>query len=197
LNHLEALMAYLYLGALLFGGPHLFSTLLPGARDSVKASFGEKAWKGFYSLVSLAGIIFFILAYRAMGNGVYGEPLYDVSPAARHVTMLAALLMFILLGASHGKGYIKKAVRHPMSLGIALWSGAHLLANNERAVVWLFATLFVVAVTDLVFSLARGKKPDHVPQLKSDIRAVVIGMVLYVVFLVGFHPYVLGVPVVG
>jgi hypothetical protein len=33
--------------------------------------------------------------------------------------------------------------------------------------------------------------------LKSDIRAVIIGLVLYAVFLFGFHPYVLGVPVVG
>ena len=190
-------MAYLYLGALLFGGPHLFSTLLPGVRNNLKSALGEKAWKGIYALASLAGIVFFILAYRAMGDGAYGDALYDVSPAGKHVAMLASLLLFILLGASHGKGYIKKAVRHPMSLGIALWSGAHLLANSERAVVWMFATLFVVAVADLVFSLARGKKPDHVPQVKSDIRAVVIGLVLYVVFLFGFHPYVLGVPVVG
>ena len=190
-------MAYLYLGALLFGGPHLFSTLLPGVRNTLKGALGEKAWKGLYAVASLLGIVFFILAYRAMGDGVYGEPLYDVVPGARHFAMLASLLMFILLGASHGKGYIKKAVRHPMSLGIALWSGAHLMANNERAVVWLFATLLVVAVADFVFSWARGKKPDHVPQVKSDIRAVVIGMIMYVVFLFGFHPYVLGVPVVG
>jgi uncharacterized membrane protein len=190
-------MAYLYLGALLFGGPHLFSTLLPDARNRLKAAVGENVWKGLYAGVSLLGIVFFVLAYRAMGEGAYGDVLYDVSPVARHLVMLTSLLMFILLGASHGKGYIKKFVRHPMSLGIALWAGSHLLANNERAVVWLFATLFIVAFADLVFSLARGKKPDHVPQLKSDIRAVVIGIVLYLVFLFGFHPYVLGVRVVG
>jgi uncharacterized membrane protein len=190
-------MAYLYLGALLFGGPHLFSTLLPGVRNSVKAALGEKAWKGLYAVSALLGIVFFILAYRAMGSAPLGDNLYEPYPGAKHIAMLAALLMFILLGASHGKGYIKKFVRHPMSLGIALWSGAHLLANGERAVVWLFATLFVVAVADFVFSWARGKKPDHVPQVKSDIRAVVIGMIMYVVFLIGFHTYILGVPVVG
>jgi uncharacterized membrane protein len=190
-------VTYLYLGALLFGGPHLFSTLLPWVRDSLKAAWGEKAWKGTYSLASLLGIVFFVLAYRAMGEGAYGDALYEVSPGARHAVMLASLLMFILVGASHGKGHIKNLVRHPMSLGIALWSGAHLLANNERAVVWMFATFFVVAVADLVFSFVRDKRPDHVPQVKSDIRAVVIGMVLYVVFLFGFHPYILSVPVVG
>lgn len=190
-------MAYLYLGAVLFGGPHLFSTLLPSVRDRLKAALGEKPWKGLYALASFLGIVFFILAYRAMGDTNLGENLYEPLPGAKHIAMLAALLMFILLGASHGKGYIKKFLRHPMSIGIALWSGAHLLANGERAVVWLFATLFVVSVADLVFSLARGNKPGHVPQVKSDIRAVVIGMIMYVIFLFGFHPYILGVPVVG
>lgn len=190
-------MAYLYLGALLFGGPHLFSTFLPDKRNNLKMILGERIWKGLYALAALLGLFFFILAYRAMADGVYGEPIYDVSSFARHLVMLASLLMFILLGASHGKGYIKKFVRHPMSLGIALWSAAHLFANNERAVVWLFGTLFVVSVADFVFSWARGKKPDHAPRVKSDIRAIIIGMVLYVVFLFGFHPYILGVPVVG
>jgi uncharacterized membrane protein len=190
-------MLYLILGAGLFGGLHLFSTLLPQQRDALEAALGEKAWKGLYTVGVVLGVVFFVLAYRAMGNSDTGDALYDPVRGAKHVALLASLLMFILLGASHGKGYIKHVVRHPMSLGIALWSGAHLLANGERAVVWLFGTLFVVAVADLVFSFMRGKKPTHEPQLKSDIRAVIIGLVLYAVFLFGFHPYVLGVPVVG
>jgi uncharacterized membrane protein len=106
-------------------------------------------------------------------------------------------LTFILLGASHGKGHIKRIVRHPFSLAIVLWAASHLLVNGERALVWLFGSMLVVALADLIFSFARGKGPDHVPQVKSDIRAVVIGVVLYLVFLFGFHPYILGVPVVG
>ncbi len=190
-------MTYLWLGALLFGGPHVFSSVLPNQRNSLKASLGESLWKGLYSLLSLAGIGFFILAYRNMDAGQLGDMLYQPWVAGKHLVMLLALIMFILIGASHGKGYIKHYVRHPMSIGIALWAAGHLLVNGERAVVWLFGTLLVVAIVDLVFSIARGKKPTHQPQVKSDIRAVVIGVILFAVFLFGFHPYVLGVPVVG
>jgi uncharacterized membrane protein len=182
-------MNYLWAGALLFAGPH--------QRDSLAERLGSSVWKLAYAAVILLGLVFFILAYRAMGDGYLGENLYEPWAAGRHLLMVLALVAFILIGASYGKGYIKSYVRHPMSLGILLWSGGHLLVNGERAVVWLFGSLFVVALVDLVFSFARGKSPDHVPRLRSDIAAVVIGLVLYGVFLFGFHPYVLGVPVIG
>jgi uncharacterized membrane protein len=126
-----------------------------------------------------------------------GENVYVPWPQARHVVMLLALVMFILLAASSGKGYIRHWLRHPMSIGIALWAGGHLLVNGERAVVWMFGTLFIVAISDLVMSLLRGKRPDYVPNARADAVAIVVGVVLYGVFLFGFHPYVLGVPVVG
>ena len=55
----------------------------------------------------------------------------------------------------------------------------------------------VVAMADIAMSEARGKRPQHTPRVRSDILAVIIGMVLYVIFLFGFHPYVLNVPVAG
>jgi uncharacterized membrane protein len=190
-------MTYLWLGALLFGGLHLFSTILPTQRNALRATLGEKVWKGSYSLLSILGIVFFILAYRAMGESSLGDILYQPMAQGKHLVMLLTLAMFILIGASHGKGYIKSFVRHPMSLGIALWSGGHLLVNGERALVWLFGTLFVVAIADLIFSFARGKRPEYQPRLRSDVVAVVVGTVLFAIFLFGFHPYILGVPVVG
>jgi uncharacterized membrane protein len=193
----RALMIYLWLGALLFGGPHLFSTVLPSQRNSLRNMLGEKTWKGGYSLVSLLGMVFFILTYRAMGDSNLGDLLYQPWLQGKHLVMLLTLVMCILIGASHGKGYIKTYIRHPMSWGIALWAGGHLLVNGERALVWMFGTFFVVAVADLVFSYMRGKRPTHQPRLRSDIIAVVVGTVLFVVLLLGFHPYILGVPVVG
>jgi uncharacterized membrane protein len=190
-------MSYFILGALLFAVPHLFSILFPQLRNSLRTGVGEAAWKGLYSVTALAGIVLFVLAYRAMGEGSGGDALYEPWAGGKHLALLAVLVTFILIGAAQGKGHIRHIVRHPFSLGIALWAGSHLLANSERAVVWLFGSILVVALADLVLSFARGKRPDYVPQLKSDIRAVVIGIVLYLVFLFGFHPYILGVPVVG
>jgi uncharacterized membrane protein len=187
-------MTLLYLGSLLFGGSHLFSILFPGLRDSFRAQLGEKAWKAAYGLVSLVGVVLMIMGFiqaRAAPDTLY-EGLYGM----KHLTMLMVLLAFILIGASHGKGYLKKWLHNPMSIGIVLWSAGHLLVNGRRSDVWLFGTFLVVGLADIIMSEIRGKRPDYIPRVRSDILAVVIGIVLYAVFLFGFHPYVLGIPVV-
>ncbi|HRX36629.1 MAG TPA: NnrU family protein [Aestuariivirga sp.] len=190
-------MTYLYLGILLFGGPHLFSILFPALRDSLKQSLGEKPWKGLYSLVSLAGLVLMIVGFaKSRAGPLAADLLYFPADWTRHATMLLVLLAFILLGASHGKGYLKKWLHNPMSIGIALWATGHLLANGKRTDVYLFGTFLVVAVADILMSEARGKRPSHIPRLRSDIVAVAVGVVLYAVFLFGFHPYVLNLPVV-
>jgi uncharacterized membrane protein len=107
------------------------------------------------------------------------------------------LLAFIFIGASHGKGYLKLWLKQPMSIGIGLWAIAHLLANGERPDVIFFASFLALAVLDIILSTMRGKLPHHVPQVKSDVRAVVIGVILYLIFLFGFHPYILKLPIVA
>ena len=187
-------MTLLYIGSLLFGGSHLFSILFPGLRDSFRAQLGEKVWKSVYGVVSLVGLVLMVVGFRQAG----AEPdfVYDGVAGLKHLTMLLVLLAFILIGASHGKGYLKKWLHNPMSIGIVLWSGGHLLVNGQRSDVWLFGTFLVVGLADIIMSEIRGKRPDYIPRVRSDVLAVVIGVILYAVFLFGFHPYVLGVPVV-
>ena len=187
-------MTLLYIGSLLFGGSHLFSILFPGLRDSFRAQLGEKGWKALYGIVSLAGVVLMAVGFsQARADS---ETLYEGLYGMKHLTMLLVLLAFILVGASHGKGYLKKWLHNPMSIGIVLWSGGHLLVNGRRVDLWLFGTFFVVGLADILMSEIRGKRPDYIPRVRSDILAVVIGVVLYLVFLFGFHPYVLGIPVV-
>ena len=187
-------MTLLYIGSLLFGGSHLFAILFPGLRNSFRAQFGEKAWKALFGIVSLAGVVLMVVGF----GRARAEPdlIYDGVAGMKHLTMLMVLIAFILLGASHGKGYLKKWLHNPMSLAIVLWSGGHLLVNGRRSDVWLFGTFLVVGLADIVMSEIRGKRQDYIPRVRSDILAVVIGVVLYAVFLFGFHPYVLGIPVV-
>jgi uncharacterized membrane protein len=190
-------MTALYLGIILFGGSHLFSILFPGARDSLKLKLGEKAWKGLYALVSLAGLVLLIIGYwQSRGGPLAADWVYVPAEWTRHVTMLFVLLAFILIGASHGKGYLKTWLHNPMSIGIALWATGHLLANGKRTDVYLFGMFLVVALADIVMSELRGKRPAHEPRLRSDIIAVITGMVLYVFFLFVFHPYVLNIPII-
>lgn len=191
-------MTLLYIGSLLFGGSHLFSILFPGLRDSFRAQLGPRAWKALYGVVSLVGLVLMVVGYsRSRAGPAAADLLYNGWYEMRHLTMLLVLIAFILIGASHGKGYLKKWLHNPMSIGIVLWSGGHLLVNGQRSDVWLFGTFLVVGLADIVMSEVRGKRPDYIPRLRSDIIAVVVGVILYALFLFGFHPYVLNVPVAG
>jgi uncharacterized membrane protein len=191
-------MATLILGLALFSVVHLFSMLMPAARNTLKARMGEGPYKGIYSLVSLAGVALIVWGYHLVANGPEaGDLVYEPAATSRHITMLLVLLAFIAIGASHGKGYIKTWLRQPMAVGVALWSVGHLISNGRRYDVYIFGTFLVLAVLDFILCTARGKVPTHQPKVRSDVIALVVGVILYAIFMFGFHPYILGVPLAG
>jgi uncharacterized membrane protein len=190
-------MSLLVIGIIIFGGAHLLAMLLPGARSRLQERLGEGPYKGLFSLVSLIGLGLMIYGfYTTRGALEPDDYLYTPAPWTRHAAMGLVLLAFIFIGAAHGKGYLKLWLKQPMSVGFGLWAFAHLLANGERPEVFLFGSILVIAVLDIILSTLRGKIPRHEPQVKSDIRAVIIGVILYLVFLFVIHPYVFKVPIV-
>ena len=190
-------MGTLITGIAIFAGAHLFSLLLPEQRNALKARMGEGPYKGIYSLVSLAGLALMIWGFWTVSSDPAASSLvYEPPPWARHVTMLLVLLGFISLSGFHGKGYLKLWLRNPFSIGIVLWSVGHLLSNGRPHDVLLFGTFLVLAVLDIMLSMARGKRPGHDPQIRSDMTAVVSGVVLYAVFLFGVHPYIFNLPII-
>ncbi len=190
-------MAYVYLGVVLFFGSHLFSMLFPAWRDRLRARLGENAFKGLFALASIAGIGLLVYGYsQAWATGEGTTVAYDPPAWGRHLTMLLTLLGFILVAASHGKGHLRARLRNPMSIGVALWALGHLLANGMKIDLWLFWPFLGLAALDIILCTVRGKKPEFQPQVRSDVIAVIAGMVLYAAFLLLFHPYVLGVRVV-
>jgi uncharacterized membrane protein len=190
-------MDYLIAGIVIFAGVHLFSMLLPDQRDALKARMSEGPYKGVYSLISLAGFALMIWGFRMVRSDPAAiSVIYEPAPWARHVTMLLVLLGFISLGGFHGKGYLKQWLRNPFSIGISLWAVGHLLSNGRLHDLLLFGTFLGLALLDIILSTLRDKQPGHDPQIRSDIKAVIIGVVLYAIFLFGFHPYVLNLPII-
>ena len=190
-------MGTLIAGIAIFAGAHLFSLLLPDVRDDLRLRLGEGSFKGLYSLASLVGLALMIWGFWSLSSGpATSDFVYVPAAASRHVTMLLVLLGFISLSGFHGTGYVKHWLRNPFSIGIVLWSVGHLLANGMMHDVLLFGTFLVLAVLDIVLSMARGKRPGHEPQIRSDMIAVVSGVVLYAVFLFGVHPYIFNVPII-
>jgi uncharacterized membrane protein len=190
-------MGYLIVGIAVFAGVHLFSMLLPDQRNAIKTRMGEGPYKGLYSLISLVGVALMIWGFWTVSSGpTVNSGVYEPAPWARHVTMLLVLLGFISLSGFHGTGYLKRWLRNPFSIGIAFWSVGHLMSNGMLHDVLLFGTFLILAVLDIFLSTVRGKRPGHDPKIRSDLAAVVSGVVLYAVFLFGFHPYVLNAPII-
>lgn len=190
-------MNYLILGLGVFAGVHFFSMLLSAHRNTLKGRLGEGPFKGLYSLVSLLGLALIVWGYWTLSTGPEAADFaYTPFAPMRHVTMLLVLLAFICIGASHGKGHLKLWLRNPMSIGIALWAVGHLLSNGHFYDVLIFGMFLLIAVLDIFLSSMRGKRPNYKPRLRSDVIAVVVGVVLYAIFLFGFHPYVLHLPII-
>ena len=59
---------------------------------------------------------------------------------------------------------------------IANATGTARVANDPRSDWWLPRSGLLIAVADIIFSLVRGKNPQHQPRLRSDVIAIVVGL---------------------
>jgi uncharacterized membrane protein len=188
----------LYLGILLFAGPHLWSMLAPGHAAAMRQKLGSSLYKGLYSLFSLIGLVLMSMGYLRGRSGPNSlQMFYEPWLEGRHLMFLLVLVGFILIFSNNSKGYIAKTLQHPFSIGVVLLSFGHLLVNGERAVVLIFGSFLLLAVLNIVLGFSRGTTMIEKPNWLHDVRGIVVGMILYVVFMFGFHPYVLNIPVAG
>ena len=190
-------MTYLVLGLVLFLGVHSISIVAPAWRDARCAAMGEGAWKGLYSIVSIAG--FALLIY---GYGLAREQpvvLYTPPPALRHVAMLLMLPVFPLLIAAYLPGRLKAAAKHPMLLAVKLWALAHLLVNGNLADVLLFGFFLLWAAADRVSMKRRVQRPlpGPPPSAANDVIAIVAGLASYALFVFWAHGWLIGVALVA
>lgn len=186
-------MTLLILGLLIFLGVHSVSIVAPHWRDAQAARLGENAWKGLYTLLSLAGFALIVIGY---GQARQAPVVLYVPPVAlRHVAALLMLPVFVLLLAAYLPGRIKSAARHPMLVATKLWALAHLLANGNLADVLLFGGFLAWAVADRVSMKHRVQRPlPGAPAGRfNDTIAVVAGLALYALFVTVGHRWLIGV----
>jgi uncharacterized membrane protein len=109
--------------------------------------------------------------------------------------MLLLVFIFPLLLATYLPGRIQKATKHPMLVATKIWALAHLLANGGLADVVLFGGFLAWAVVDRI-SLKRRTPlpvPGAPPSRINDILAIVLGLGLYVAFVLWLHKMLIGV----
>lgn len=186
-------MTTLILGLALFLGVHSLSIVNEPLRDRLHASMGEAAFKGLYSLASLAGLLLIIWGYGAAR--LDPSVLYVPPTWLRHVSLLLLIPVFPLLFATYFPGRIKTKVGHPMLVAVKLWALAHLLANGMLHDVLLFGSFLAWAIADRISMKRRTQRPiATLPATKAnDAIAVVGGLAAYVVMVLWVHQWAFGV----
>jgi uncharacterized membrane protein len=105
------------------------------------------------------------------------------------------LPVFPLLFAPYFPGRIKAALKHPMLASVKLWAVAHLISNGMLADVLLFGGFLVWAVADRLSFKHREQRPlkGAPPAARNDVIVVVVGLAVYVLFVVWLHAKWIGV----
>lgn len=186
-------------GLLLFLGVHSLRMVAPDWRERVLRERGQGIWKGVYTLLSLLGF-----ALLCWGYGLARQPaqMLWIAPAGlRHFSALLVLLGFVLLVAAYiPKNLLKSKLRHPMVLGVLLWSSGHLLANGSLVDVLLFGSFLAWAWACYRVSRQRDIANQVVyPAGKwaPTVVTLVLGLLFGVLFAKYLHPLLIGVAPLG
>ncbi|MFK7862303.1 MAG: NnrU family protein [Granulosicoccus sp.] len=193
-------MLLLIVGLVLFLGVHFARVFYPQLREDFIATRGLLAYKGLYSVLSLAGLVLLVFGYgqtRLSPQFIWVPPV----PMA-HVASLLMLIAFVFLAAAYVPGNrIKAAVGHPMVLGVKVWALAHLLANGRLGDIVLFGAFLVWAVILYVRSRkidrAQGGVISSANSIARDSITVVVGIGVWLIFAMWAHVRLIGVSPFG
>jgi len=184
-------MALLIAGLVLFFGIHLVPTV-PALRARWVNSAGEARYRRTFALVSGVGLALIVIGYIIAPRGAQ---LFASSPAAKSIAPLVMVVSFVLLAGANMKTHLRARLRHPMLIGIILWSTVHLCANGDTKGTLLFGSFLAYALVDLASAIGRGAVKPFVPAHKYDIMAIGGGIVAaFAVMLL--HRVIFGVPAV-
>lgn len=187
-------MAIMILGLVVFLGVHSIRIVAEPWRQARIQQMGLMAWKGLYSVVALIGLVLLIWGYGQTRL----DPVWVWQPptALRHLTLLLMIPAMILLVAAYVPGNALKArLGHPMLLAVKVWALAHLLANGRLSDIILFVAFLVWAI--LAFRTARRREPaaGGGGRGAATLITVVLGLVVYGLFVGVLHAWLIGVPV--
>lgn len=181
-------MEVLILGLVLFLGIHLLPVLVD-VRTRLYKRFGEKKYKGMFSLISAAGLVLIVVGYARAPS----EPrLFAPVAAAVLIAPLAMIISFILLASANMRTHIRQTLKHPMLIGVGIWAVVHLLANGELKAALLFGAFLVYVVIDLISAVQRGATKSFTPVMRQDAMAVGAGVAI-ALLVMAFHRPLFGV----
>ena len=188
-------MTVLIAGLILFLGVHSTRIIAEGWHMRMASRLGEGAWKGLYSVVSVAGFALLVWGYGLARQ----QPVVLWSPpvGTRHVAALLMVFSFVLLAATYvPRNWIKARLHHPMVLAVKTWAVAHLLANGNMADVLLFGSFLVWAALSFRAARQRDRAARTVyadGTASGTAITVVVGLLAWAGFTFWAHAWLIGV----
>lgn len=185
-------MPWFLIGLLGFLGLHCVRIVAPAWREARIAAIGDKAWKGIYSLLSIAFFVLMIWGYGQMRQ----HPLLVWQPplALRHVGMLLVVVAFVLIVAAYvPNNAIRARLGHPMILGVKTWAFAHLLMSGWLHSMLLFGAFLLWAIFGYADMRKRPRDAVGKSSVAMTIVTVVAGIVFAAVFAMFLHGMLIGV----
>ena len=169
-----ASMTLLVVGLALFIGIHLVP-MAPGLRARLATRLGDGPYKGLFALVSAAGLALVVVGWPGTPGRLQ---LFAPVAAAWAAAPLVVSIAFVLFAAANMRTHIRVWLRHPMLIGLLLWSAVHLLANGDLAGVLLFGSFAVYSIAAIASAESRGAVKPVVPLWKHDAIALVSGLLV-------------------
>ncbi len=154
-------MASLLLAALFFIAIHL-GVSGTALRDRVVSLTGPRGYMVAFSVASVAGLVWLVLAYNAAPYVPTWGQLQWWKPFAIALMLPAFLLVVIGLTTPNPTAVaqenlvgrppqgIVRITRHPFLVGVAIWAGVHLVGNADVASLVSFAALGIGAAAGTV-----------------------------------------------
>jgi uncharacterized membrane protein len=172
----------------LFFAPHLLP-VVPSLRTALVERAGDRGYRIAFSLVSAVGLLMIVFGYAYADKGTQ---LFAPVAAARAIAPYAMVLAFILLASAHAPSHLRAKVKHPMLIGILIWSAVHLLANGDVRGTVLFGAFLAYVLIDLASVIGRGAVASFVPRARADVISIVAGSVVALLVMT-FHRILFGV----
>jgi uncharacterized membrane protein len=188
----------LILGLIVFFVPHVFVTRRE-ARARLIARIGEGPYKIAFSVVSVIGIVLIVYGF-ARYRATEWVNLWYPPVWTRHLALQLNWLAMVCIAAAYIPGNIKRALKHPMLVGVKIWAFAHLIANGDLGSVILFGSILAWAVFDRITLKRRSDAAATDTRnggWPADIVALIVGTVAYIAIVFLVHPILIGVPVLN
>ncbi len=172
-------MILLLLGLALWSAVHLLPAAAPDRRAALAARIGAGPYKGVAAALLLLSVVLMVQGYKAAGAvpvDLWFPPSWTV-----HLNNLLMLLAFLVFGAGHAKGNLRRVIRHPQITGVKIWALAHLLVNGDLGSVVLFGGLLAWAVASMILINKRDgawMRPPESPRSR-DLLHVVLSVALF------------------